>query len=587
MTKKNVANRLLAAMLIGAVFIGGLTLSNRSVEASNDGDCFVQANEARRDRPSGALTSDGKSITYDYSHLPDQKKATLICVNDKLLDPNVPVETEQGVKVVPMKVLFEAVGASYKWDSKSKAATVKGNGKTIQVKLNSSKATVNGQSVKMELPARMKWGNVYIPLDFAAEQLELHTAWQMGSNMLRIVTYPEISLNVVPRTASGDTSDYYYGNSFRTANRYLLENDGTISLLETDGDKLRVQRLTKDFEKIGEIKLARELDEFGGAHVGEDGNYYIVYGQSNMEESSGKAVYRVVKYDKKWTRLASLDISDVYVTLPFYASNLTMDSHEGKLVIHSARKRYLTPDDGLHHQSNITFQINMKDMSLIYSGGQWPYNHVSHSFATYVRFDENRIVYADHGDAYPRSIVLHGEQDGRIQQVIELLKFPGKIGDNYTGARLGGLEVAKDNYLLAGSSVSLTEQYGKSKAQNLFIGVVPKAAKEDSEAHVVWLTRHPVKSSVIIEETHLVKIDANKFVVLWTEAEKGKKKSLYAVIDGAGEQLRKPTELEGIASPGNLKPLVLGNSVVWYSYNQVYQSSKKQDGIEFYTLQVD
>jgi len=328
--------------------------------------------------------------------------------------------------------------------------------------------------------------------------------------------------------------------------------------------------------------MKKDTPLIGGVHVGQDGYYYVVFGQENLEESADKIVYRIVKFDKSWERIENLDIKNVYVTRPFDASNLSIDSNKGKLVIHSARQRYMTPKDGLRHQSNITFHIDLENFKLLYKGGEWPRNHVGHSFSTYVRLDGNRIIYADHGDAYPRSIILQVEQNDTIIRKVELLKFPGKIGDNYTGAHLGGLEVAADNYLLVGSSVSLTEQYGKSKAKNLFLGVVPKDTNTKKRKDLKWLTNHAVNSDVEIIETHIVKMNQNKFVLLWTEQSNQSKQLFYAVVDGDGELLKEPTTLGGVPSPGNLQPLVHDNTIIWY-----FKDRSGQDGIEFFKLQVD
>jgi len=585
--KSGMAKKALAAGMAVLLSGGMLTVPATGLAAPPDGeDCFVQASEARGPRPSGGWTSDGKYFEYDYSKTPDPAKSALICVDNGLLDPNAPAEAAGGTTLVPLKALVLALGGTYKYDSKTKSGTAKWNGRTIRVQENGSYATVDGRSVKMEASARIKWGNVYLPLGFAAKQFDFRFYWQKGSNLLKIVTPPELAVKAVESTTAQDTSDYRYGNFFGAADRYLLENDQTIHLLESHGDKLVVQQFSADLVKTKETRIDFELTQFGGAHAGADGNFYLVFGQPNSEESAGKTVYRVVKYDNRWKRLASLDIKDVYVTLPFNAGNLSMDSRDGKLAVYTSRQRYLTPDDGLRHQSNIQFLIDAKTMSLLESGGQWPKNHVSHSFANYVKFDGDRIVYANHGDAYPRSMVLQTEQDGSMRQNIEFMHFPGKIGDNYTGVRLGGLEIAAGSYVMAGSSVSLTEQYGKNKTQNLYAAVIPKNAEEDGDATIVWLTNHPANSGVSIEETHLSKINDDKFALLWTESANGKTTLRYAVIDGKGKLLKKPTALEGLASPGNLTPLVRGDSLLWYSFNSVYQRGKKLDGIEFYTLRV-
>ena len=134
-----------------------------------------------------------------------------------------------------------------------------------------------------------------------------------------------------------------------------------------------------------------------------------------------------MKYDRNWNKLAHVDLA----------------------AIHSTRLRYLNQDDGLRHQSNITFMLDMKTMQVIRNGEQWPNNHVSHSFAAYVRIDGDHTIYADHGDAYPRSHSLQVEQDGKgiLYRQDFAPSLGGKTGDNYTGIYLGGLEVGRTNYI--------------------------------------------------------------------------------------------------------------------------------------------
>lgn len=304
----------------------------------------------------------------------------------------------------------------------------------------SSKVFVDGKEIL--LTAYNIGGSNYFQLREIGEQLHVPVLWRPLSSSIHIIAQPEMAIRSIEGvTQLRTTNDYHYGNWFEPAARYLFQKDEQLNLLQLDSDKqkIHIQQFNKDYTTVGSKTLNMELPKFGGFHQGEDGNYYLVFGQDNMEESSTKAVYRIVKYNASWEKLGQVDVSDVYVSEPFRSGNVTMASANGKLVVQSTRLRYKTAKDGLRHQSNMTFTIDLAAMKVLSKSGQFPPNHVSHSFATYVRMDGDRIVYADHGDAYPRSIVLQVEQGGKITKKIDLIKIPGEIGDNYTGAYLGGL----------------------------------------------------------------------------------------------------------------------------------------------------
>ncbi|GIQ71353.1 copper amine oxidase N-terminal domain-containing protein [Xylanibacillus composti] len=576
MLRKALGWTLIAAMLQLAIVPNMFGAAAANVETE---DCYKRAHEERMPRPTGYIGANGTFETYDYSHLPDPQDLIFVCINHTFLPTDVPVEVENGSSLIPMRALVEALGGDVMWEEATNTVTVELDGNVLKLIVNDPVAMVNGNAVSMTVPARKMQGRVYIPLRFVSDQLGRSVLWQPQNRIIKVYGYPEISGQFVHMQANNSTDDYNYGNFFSTSRRYLLEQNGDVHVLEQYGGELHIKIFSSSFVKQGERKLPNELPLFGGAHAGEDGNFYVVYAQTNLEESNTLPVYRIVKYDKDWNKLDHADIQDVHVTKPLNASNLTMDSHNGKLVVYTGRERYLA-DDGLNHQSNIPIHIRMEDMAVLYKGGQWPRNHVSHSFATYVRMDGDRIVYADHGDAYPRSIVLQVEESERMTKEIDLIKFPGEIGDNYTGAHLGGLEVAENHYLVVGSHMAPEYLYRPGGSKNVFLASVPKGAENTSDVQITYLTNHSASSDVSVTETHLVKVNDNRFVVLWRESGGGHH-VYYTVIDGTGKAAGEPKKLDGIPSPGHLTPLVLGDTLVWYHYDPYYS---KEDGVEFYTL---
>lgn len=552
----------------GFLFLLLIFLPNKAVLANNHEPCLQNVYEERLPRPSGYITNDGKAGKYDYTGLPDPKDIIHVCVNGQFLKTEVPVQVEKGTSLVPMSAFLNKIQAKINWDKNSSTASANLANKTIQIQVNNTYAKVNGKKVKMDVPARLIKGRVFIPLRFVSEQLDTQVIWNPDTRVIKLLTHPEIAVQILKTYGTqNNTADYNYGNFFKVSDRYLLKNNNYIYLLENRGTQLFIQQFSLSFKKIKEFTINKELAIFGGAHAGDDGNFYIIFGQYNGTESNDIPVYRIVKYNKEWNKVKQLDIKDVHVKQPFDASNLTMDSYNNQLIIHSARLRYKS-EDGLNHQSNISFHVNTNEMTLINNVTPFPKNHVSHSFATYVQFDKERIVYADHGDAFPRAIVLQAEENGEITKSIGVLSFPGKIGDNYTGANLGGLETSTNNYLLVGASGPVDNKYfDDEKAKNIFVSIVPKNAESTEETRFKWVTNYAPSQKRLISETHIVKVNDNKYVLLWSEYVSGTEFLYYSVIDGNGNTIAKPKRLEGVPSPGNLQPLLVHNTIIWYNAN--------------------
>ncbi|HBS44626.1 MAG TPA: hypothetical protein DEA91_09550, partial [Paenibacillus sp.] len=96
--------------------------------------------------------------------------------------------------------------------------------------------------------------------------------------------------------------------------------------------------------------------------------------------------------------------------------------------------------------------MNTQTMTVTNDLGRFQKNHVSHSFDQYVLFDGAAHVLVDHGDAYPRSIVLN-KGNGTSYNEVDLFNIPGKIGANTTGVSIGGFEMSSANYIVAMNTI--------------------------------------------------------------------------------------------------------------------------------------
>lgn len=100
-----------------------------------------------------------------------------VSINGELLVFDVLPLSADGTVFVPMRKIFEALGATVKWDNNSKTVTgIKGN-TTINLTIGSSVAMIDGKKQQLEAPAFSCEGNMMVPARFISESLGAKVEW--------------------------------------------------------------------------------------------------------------------------------------------------------------------------------------------------------------------------------------------------------------------------------------------------------------------------------------------------------------------------------------------------------------------------
>lgn len=79
--------------------------------------------------------------------------------------------------LVPMRAIFEALGAQVSWDGVLRAVTATKGGTTIVLAIDSPQALVSGRPVALDQPPRIVEDRTVVPLRFVSEQLGLSVDW--------------------------------------------------------------------------------------------------------------------------------------------------------------------------------------------------------------------------------------------------------------------------------------------------------------------------------------------------------------------------------------------------------------------------
>ena len=248
--------------------------------------------------------------------------------------------------------------------------------------------------------------------------------------------------------------------------------------------KLLIEYYDRSYNIQGNVTLNLSYPIFGGFFEGPDA-YYVLTGQKNKEQSNDKVVFDVAKYTKNWDYVASAYLTGVNTTVPFDAGSARFAMSGKYLIVRTCHEMY-TSSDGYNHQANVTIQIDTDTMRVtdyFTDVANSSVGYVSHSFNQFVFIEDDAIVSLDHGDAYPRGLTLikypstissgYFESGWRTQCLVgNVFSFPGEIGDNYTGASVGGFLASDSHYLIAGNYNDSSDRYA---ARNVFVEAVPKS----------------------------------------------------------------------------------------------------------------
>ena len=363
----------------------------------------------------------------------------------------------------------------------------------------------------------------------------------------------------------------YWG---RVVNSYLTAVDENMFMRVEyidETDSTQIEYYDEHYNLLSSNMLRKQLPVFGGFYETAE-NYFIVTGQTNNNEDDSVEVFRITKYDKNWNEIKSCSLYGANTTVPFDAGSLRMTDNGKYLFIRTCHEMYKS-SDGRNHQANVTIQVDMDKMEItdyLTEVANSTVGYVSHSFNQFIKFDDNKLVALDHGDAYPRSICLmkynkdisDGTFLGNVYpacESINVLSFEGDIGDNYTGASVGGFEISDKAYLIAGNN---TESYkGNNATRNVFVGAVSKETEEVSMNYITNYTGSPMALT-----PHLVDLKNGKFMLLWDEQgeESAEDAVCYTLIDENGQQISDIYKMNSALS--SCKPIVNNGKVIWYTW---------------------
>ena len=137
-----------------------------------------------------------------------------------------------GRVMVPLRGVFEQLGAYVNWNSSTRTVTARGSDSNVEIQIGSRYAMVDGQRQLLDAPPMIRQGTTLVPLRFMSEALGASVQWMSQSRTVQINTYEAgeggYSPNPPARTAKIESFTHSLTGSWAGGGRRLhLELRGT------------------------------------------------------------------------------------------------------------------------------------------------------------------------------------------------------------------------------------------------------------------------------------------------------------------------------------------------------------------------
>ena len=111
-----------------------------------------------------------------------------VVLNGTELSFEVPPQIIGGRTMVPMRRIFEALGAEIEWAGDSQTITAVKNDIVIIMQINNNAMKVNGREITLDVPPQVVNDRTLVPVRAVAEGLNAEVTWDVETQTVRITT---------------------------------------------------------------------------------------------------------------------------------------------------------------------------------------------------------------------------------------------------------------------------------------------------------------------------------------------------------------------------------------------------------------
>lgn len=139
------------------------------------------------------IITDSTGTAYILSYIgllaitPNIEPVKVLKDKKELFFPIHPVVLE-GTTLLPMRKIFESLGATINWNSETNSVVANKDNTTISITLGSKIAQINGVDIKLDVIPINKNGTTMVPLRFISETFGEKVKWNSDKNLIELLS---------------------------------------------------------------------------------------------------------------------------------------------------------------------------------------------------------------------------------------------------------------------------------------------------------------------------------------------------------------------------------------------------------------
>lgn len=125
----------------------------------------------------------------DYNRLLEMNGSSIfVLLNEKQLEFDVAPQKENDRVLVPLRTIFEALGAEMSWNDERQQVTARREEITVELTIGEEKMLKNDEVIQLDVPAKLVKDRTLIPIRAAAEAFGAKVEWNEGTQTVIIET---------------------------------------------------------------------------------------------------------------------------------------------------------------------------------------------------------------------------------------------------------------------------------------------------------------------------------------------------------------------------------------------------------------
>ena len=232
-----------------------------------------------------------------------------ITINEEAKTFDVMPVIVDGRTLVPMRGIFEALGAEVGWDDATKTVTGTTPKVTVKLQIGSKLAVVNSNAKTLDVPAQIVEGRTMVPVRFIAESMGCKVDWDANTKTVIIVdeNAPKKSTDGGVVVISGD--DFYANVNLPNKDTATMTKDDATKTIKVEvpavPEKAATARLF--YKNLVDTALIPDGDtlliKFDARLIsgGYEGKGYVKLSFQSKENTAKKAIFSSVSFGNDWT----------------------------------------------------------------------------------------------------------------------------------------------------------------------------------------------------------------------------------------------------------------------------------------------